>query len=66
MRNLIPFNKFNESLEISESNWTERGKDDSLKTKAEQIYNMVKNRPFTNKHDCIIDIVRVLRKVCNA
>lgn len=54
--------KFNEIEKIDSQN--ESNKD--LKRISERIYDIVKNRPFTSKQECISDITRILRRELGA
>jgi hypothetical protein len=54
--------KFNEIEKIDSQN--ESNKD--LKRISERIYDIVKNRPFTSKQECVSDITRILRRELGA
>jgi hypothetical protein len=50
--------KFNEIESIDSKNESSR----DLRRISEKIYDLVKNRPFTSKQDCISDINRILKR----
>jgi hypothetical protein len=54
--------KFNEIEKLDSQNESNR----DLKRISERIYDIVKNRPFTNKQECVSDITRILRKELGA
>lgn len=55
MSKVLKFNEIEKNDSQNESN-----KD--LKRISERIYDIVKNRPFTSKQECISDITRILRR----
>jgi hypothetical protein len=61
MKRISKFTEFDNQKNVDMYKQNESTKD--LKSLAEDIYNLVKNRPFQSKRDCVIDIVKILQKV---